>query len=212
MSGYRGAQFPWESSLRRGEEAAPDEGSAAAHEHHVARRGACVRAVRPRTDDVEYARAARLARRSRGRRWIESRVVETRRGFEIQRVTGVAEKERRRGQQRVREHRRDHGAPRGDRAGRAGRARRRARAGRTSPAGSWFRSTRRAGSYAIRRSRHGGSPRLRAPRLRLRPRCGRRDRRRTAWRSTTWMVRRLADAVRPARSVRGTPRRRRDAR
>jgi len=95
MFGYRGAQFPWESSLRRGEEAAPDEGSAAGREHHVSLdvAHAFVQYVRA-TGDVEYARRRAWPVVQAVADWIESRVVESARGFEIRRVTGVAEKER----------------------------------------------------------------------------------------------------------------------
>jgi hypothetical protein len=95
MFGYRGAQYPWESSLRRGEEAAPGEGSAAGREHHVSLdvAHAFVQYVRA-TGDIEYARRRAWPVVQAVADWIESRVVESRRGFEIRRVTGVAEKER----------------------------------------------------------------------------------------------------------------------
>ena len=35
LNGYRGLQFPWQSSPRFGHESAPGGGDAAAHEHHV---------------------------------------------------------------------------------------------------------------------------------------------------------------------------------
>ena len=93
--GYRGAQFPWESGLRLGEEAAPDEGAAVGREHHVsldiAHAFACFVHA---TGDLEYARDRAWPVVSAVARWIESRVVETKRGYEIQRVTGVAEKEK----------------------------------------------------------------------------------------------------------------------
>jgi hypothetical protein len=94
MAGYQGAQFPWESSLRFGEEAAPDEGSAAAHEHHVSLdvAHAFVRYVHA-TGDLEYARSRAWPVVRDVANWIVSRVTETRRGFEIERVLGVAEKE-----------------------------------------------------------------------------------------------------------------------
>jgi hypothetical protein len=95
MFGYGGAQYPWESSLRRGEEAAPDEGSAAGREHHVSLdvAHAFVQYVRV-TGDLEYARHRAWPVVQAVADWIESRVVESRRGFEIRQVTGVAEKER----------------------------------------------------------------------------------------------------------------------
>jgi trehalose/maltose hydrolase-like predicted phosphorylase len=94
MAGFRGAQFPWESGLRTGDEAAPDEGSASAREHHVSLdvAHALARFVHA-TGDVEYARTRAWPVVQAVSEWIESRVTETRRGFEIRRVIGVAEKE-----------------------------------------------------------------------------------------------------------------------
>jgi trehalose/maltose hydrolase-like predicted phosphorylase len=95
LMGYRGAQFPWESGIRLGEEAAPGEGAASGREHHVSLdvARAFMRYVHA-TGDLEYARTRAWPVVHAVAEWIESRVVETRRGFEIQRVTGVAEKER----------------------------------------------------------------------------------------------------------------------
>ena len=57
LGGYRGAQFPWESSLRFGEEAAPDEGAASGREHHVSLDVAHAFAQFVHaTGDLEYAR------------------------------------------------------------------------------------------------------------------------------------------------------------
>jgi protein-glucosylgalactosylhydroxylysine glucosidase len=94
MAGFRGAQFPWESGLRFGHEAAPDEGSASGVEHHVSLdvAHAFIRFVHA-TGDVEYARTCAWPVVRAVCEWIESRVTETRRGYEIQRVLGVAEKE-----------------------------------------------------------------------------------------------------------------------
>lgn len=95
LMGYRGAQFPWESGMALGEEAAPDEGAASGREHHVSLdvARAFVRYVHA-TGDLEYARTRAWPVVQGVADWIESRVVETKRGFEIQRVTGVAEKEK----------------------------------------------------------------------------------------------------------------------
>jgi trehalose/maltose hydrolase-like predicted phosphorylase len=94
MSGYRGLQFPWESSIRRGEESTPGDATGAAVEHHVSL-------------DVAHA-FAQFAYASGDRRfmaerawpvlqgvaeWIASRVERTSRGFELHRVCGIAEKE-----------------------------------------------------------------------------------------------------------------------
>ena len=95
LGGYRGAQFPWESSMRFGEEAAPDEGAASGREHHVSIDVAHAFAQFVHaTGDLEYARACAWPVLRDVAVWIESRVVETRRGYEIHRVTGVAEKEK----------------------------------------------------------------------------------------------------------------------
>lgn len=95
MAGFRGAQFPWESSLRLGEEAAPDEGAATAREHHVSLDVALAFAQYVHaTGDMEFARTRAWPVLHGVATWIESRVAATRRGFEIHGVTGVAEKER----------------------------------------------------------------------------------------------------------------------
>lgn len=93
MTGYRGAQFPWEASLRTGEEAAPGDGEASAHEHHVSLDVAFAFAqYLHATHDWEFGREqAWPVLRDIGD-WIESRVVETPRGFEIHRANGIAEK------------------------------------------------------------------------------------------------------------------------
>jgi hypothetical protein len=93
MSGYRGAQFPWEASLRDGEETAPGDGDASAHEHHVSLDVAFA------FIQYLYATQERVFARERAwpvlreiASWIESRVIKTRRGFEIHRANGIAEK------------------------------------------------------------------------------------------------------------------------
>ncbi|HEY8192583.1 MAG TPA: hypothetical protein VIF36_01540, partial [Gaiellaceae bacterium] len=95
MAGFRGAQFPWESGLRFGDEAAPEEGSATGVEHHVSIdvAHAFMRFVHA-TGDVEFARTRAWPVVRGVAEWIESRVVGTARGYEIRRVTGVAEKEK----------------------------------------------------------------------------------------------------------------------
>jgi hypothetical protein len=95
MAGYRGAQFPWESSPRHGEEAAPDEGLATGREHHVSADVAHAFAQFVHaTGDTEFAHELAWPVLRDVARWIESRVTRTRRGHEILGVTGVAEKER----------------------------------------------------------------------------------------------------------------------
>jgi hypothetical protein len=94
MAGYRGAQFPWESSIRLGEEAAPGEGAASAHEHHVSLDVAVAFAqFLHATHDWEWGRARAWPVLNGVCEWLESRVVETRRGFEIHDVNGIAERQ-----------------------------------------------------------------------------------------------------------------------
>src|SRR6185436_14884401 len=91
MSGYRGAQFPWESSPRYGEESAPGEGAASAHEHHVSLDVAVAFAqFLHATHDWEWGKAHAWRVLHGVCEWIESRVVETGRGFEIPGVNGIA--------------------------------------------------------------------------------------------------------------------------
>jgi hypothetical protein len=93
MHGYRGAQFPWESSLRTGEEAAPAEGSAAAHEHHVSPDVAyAFSQFLHATHDWEWGRREAWPVLQGVAEWIVSRGVETSRGFEIRQAGGIAEK------------------------------------------------------------------------------------------------------------------------
>jgi protein-glucosylgalactosylhydroxylysine glucosidase len=93
MHGYRGAQFPWESSLRRGEEAAPEEGAASAHEHHVSPDVAfAFSQYLHATHDWDWGRQRAWPVLEGVADWIASRGVETRRGFEIKQAGGVAEK------------------------------------------------------------------------------------------------------------------------
>jgi trehalose/maltose hydrolase-like predicted phosphorylase len=95
LAGYAGAQYPWESSLRLGEESAPAEGAAAAREHHVSLDVAhALTQFVHATGDVEYARTRAWPVVRAVAEWLGSRVERTRRGYEIRHVTGVAEKER----------------------------------------------------------------------------------------------------------------------
>jgi hypothetical protein len=93
MHGYRGAQFPWESGIRHGEEASPGEGAASAHEHHVSLDVAfAFSQFLHATHDWEWGRvhASRVLREVA--EWLESRGMNTERGFELHDVNGVAEK------------------------------------------------------------------------------------------------------------------------
>jgi protein-glucosylgalactosylhydroxylysine glucosidase len=93
LNGYRGAQFPWESSLRLGDEAAPGEGPAAAHEHHVSADVAIAFSqYLHATNDWEWGRDRAWRVLEGVADWIASRGAETGRGFEILGAGGIAEK------------------------------------------------------------------------------------------------------------------------
>ena len=93
MSGYKGAQFPWESSPRYGEESAPGEGAASAHEHHVSMDVAVAFSqFLHATHDWEWGRKRAWDVLAEVAAWIASRGVETERGFEIREVNGIAER------------------------------------------------------------------------------------------------------------------------
>jgi hypothetical protein len=92
MAGYRGAQFPWESSMRTGEEAAPAAGTASAHEHHVSLAVSFAASqFLHATHDWEWGREHAWKVIEGVAEWAESRGTETRRGFEIHEVNGIAE-------------------------------------------------------------------------------------------------------------------------
>jgi hypothetical protein len=92
LTGYRGAQFPWESSLTHGHEATPVGSLGPATEHHVSMDIALAfaRYVHA-TGDHDFARADAWPVLAAVAEWIESRVDETPRGYEIRRVVGIAE-------------------------------------------------------------------------------------------------------------------------
>jgi trehalose/maltose hydrolase-like predicted phosphorylase len=93
MSGYGGAQFPWESSPTKGEEAAPEEGAASAHEHHVSLDVALAFAqYLHATHDWEWGRKRAWPVMREVCEWLESRATRSDRGFEIRDVTGIAER------------------------------------------------------------------------------------------------------------------------
>lgn len=93
LHGYRGVQFPWESSLRLGEEAAPQEAAAAAHEHHVSPDVAfAFSQFLHATHDWEWGQRHAWPVLAGVADWVMSRGIETRRGFEIKQAGGVAEK------------------------------------------------------------------------------------------------------------------------
>ena len=93
LHGYRGVQFPWESSLRFAEETAPREAAAAAHEHHVSPDVAfAFSQYLHATHDWEWGREHAWPVLEGVADWVASRGIETRRGFEIKQAGGVAEK------------------------------------------------------------------------------------------------------------------------
>lgn len=95
ISGYRGLQFPWECEPSTGEEAAPLPGSAAWHEHHVSVDVALAFIFHARvTGDREFLRTRAWPVVAGVAEWLESRVVATSRGFEIQETMGIAERQR----------------------------------------------------------------------------------------------------------------------
>jgi len=94
LAGYRGAQFPWESSLRRGHEATPAPSLGPVAEHHISADVAIAfaRYVHA-TGDLDFAKQVAWPVLGAIADWIESRVERTERGYEIRRVVGVAETE-----------------------------------------------------------------------------------------------------------------------
>jgi trehalose/maltose hydrolase-like predicted phosphorylase len=91
MAGYRGVQYPWESSLRHGHEATPVDAPAPYVEHHASMDvGIAFARYVHATGDHEFALEA-LPVLAGVASWIASRVLRTPRGYEIHRVNGVAE-------------------------------------------------------------------------------------------------------------------------
>ena len=91
--GYKGAQFPWESSLVNGDEASPGSGSAAAFEHHVSLDIALAFARHAQvTGDEHFARKVAWPVVREVVEWLESRVTRSERGYEIRDVNGAAER------------------------------------------------------------------------------------------------------------------------
>jgi len=92
LTGHRGAQYPWESSLRTGHEAAPIEAAAPGTEHHITMDVACAFARYVyMTGDFDFARFEAWPVLWGIAEWIESRVEATPRGYEIRRVVGIGE-------------------------------------------------------------------------------------------------------------------------
>lgn len=91
LNGYRGLQFPWES-LTRGDEVTPAWAAAIFLEQHITLdvAHAFSQYAYATNDDDFIAEQAWPALRGVAQ-WIESRVEQTPRGFEIRHITGVAE-------------------------------------------------------------------------------------------------------------------------
>lgn len=92
LTGFAGAQFPWESSLTHGHEAAPAHSHGPATEHHISMDVAIAfaRYVHA-TRDLRFARYEAMPVLSGVAEWIESRVECTPRGYEIKRALGIGE-------------------------------------------------------------------------------------------------------------------------
>jgi hypothetical protein len=92
ITGYRGTQYPWESSLQHGHEASPIDSKGFATEQHVSMDIAIAFArYAHATGDGEFARHEAWPVLLGVAEWIESRVEKTSRGYEIRGVTGIAE-------------------------------------------------------------------------------------------------------------------------
>ena len=92
LSGRQGVQFPWEAAPLTGQEAAPGAGAAAAHEDHgslhVARAFALFGDA---AGDEGFLKEDAWPVLEGVADWIVSRLVRTRRGYELKRATGPAE-------------------------------------------------------------------------------------------------------------------------
>jgi len=92
LNGYAGAQFPWESSLTHGHEAAPTRSIGPATEHHISQDVAIAFArYLHATGDRAFGYYEAQPVLSGVAEWIESRVERTSRGYEIQDVVGIGE-------------------------------------------------------------------------------------------------------------------------
>jgi protein-glucosylgalactosylhydroxylysine glucosidase len=91
-AGLEGLQYPWESSMRYGQEAAPVGAATASFEHHVSMDVAIALARYVHaTGDPEFANEQAWPVISGVADWICSRVTHTARGYEIRKVIGIAE-------------------------------------------------------------------------------------------------------------------------
>jgi trehalose/maltose hydrolase-like predicted phosphorylase len=93
-AGLEGLQYPWESSMRYGQEAAPVNAATAGFEHHVSMDVAIAFARYVlATGDRDFASERAWPVMAGVAEWICSRVDRTSRGYEIRKVIGVAETE-----------------------------------------------------------------------------------------------------------------------
>lgn len=92
LNGYRGAQYPWESGLKQGNESTPGLSLGPAAEHHVSMDVAIAfaRYVHA-TGDHDFMRMTAWPVVAAVAEWIESRVTHSPRGYEIRRAVGIAE-------------------------------------------------------------------------------------------------------------------------
>ncbi len=91
--GRRGLQFPWESAPASGQESAPSPGTAAWHEDHVSLDVALAFAHYAHvTGDGNFLRDKAWPVLSGVADWIASRSHKSRRGYEIRRSMGIAER------------------------------------------------------------------------------------------------------------------------
>ena len=94
LRGRRGLQFPWESAPQSGQETAPMPGSASWHSDHVSLDVALAFASHAKlTGDRDFLREKAWPVLSGVSQWLTSRVTRSKRGFEIRRAMGIAERE-----------------------------------------------------------------------------------------------------------------------
>jgi trehalose/maltose hydrolase-like predicted phosphorylase len=94
LNGYRGLQYPWQAAPRKGQEATPGAGDGAATQHHISANVAIAFAKYVEaTGDTEFDRVDAWPVLKGVADWIESRVAESPRGYEILRADGIAERQ-----------------------------------------------------------------------------------------------------------------------
>jgi hypothetical protein len=94
LNGRRGIQFPWESGMALGEESSPGPGSGSWREDHVSLDVAMAFAQYAHaTADTSFLREQAWPVLQGVVEWLASRVTSTKRGFEIHRMMGIAERE-----------------------------------------------------------------------------------------------------------------------